>query len=81
MGDKTQITTLLLAGAKPAYVFWVGMGSATALICTSLLEVIVGSRVIARYVKPSVTRLVSGVAFLVMGILLAFGVWGNIMIN
>ncbi|HHW40992.1 MAG TPA: TMEM165/GDT1 family protein [Syntrophomonadaceae bacterium] len=78
MGDKTQITTLLLAGAKPAHVFWVGLGSATALICTSLLEVIVGSRVIARYVKPAVTRLVSGVAFLVMGILLAFGAWGNI---
>ncbi len=78
MGDKTQITTLLLAGAKPAHVFWVGLGSATALICTSFLEVIVGSRVIARYVRPAVMRLVSGVAFLVMGILLAFGVWGNI---
>lgn len=81
MGDKTQITTLLLAGAKPAYVFWVGLGSATALICTSFLEVIIGSGVIARYIKPRITRLVSGVVFLLMGILLVFGVWGNRMID
>ncbi len=77
MGDKTQITTLLLAGAKPAHVFWVGLGSATALACTSLLEVLIGSTVIARCIKPAVLRLVSGIAFLAMGILLASGVWGN----
>ncbi|MGB9792371.1 MAG: TMEM165/GDT1 family protein [Thermacetogeniaceae bacterium] len=77
MGDKTQITTLLLAGAKPAHVLWVGLGSATALICTSLLEVIIGSKVIASYIKPSALRVVSGAAFIVMGILLALGLWGG----
>lgn len=77
MGDKTQITTLLLAGAKPAHVFWVGLGSATALACTSLLEVIIGSTVIARYIKPAIVRLVSGIAFIIMGVLLVSGLWGN----
>ncbi|MGI5921769.1 MAG: TMEM165/GDT1 family protein [Syntrophomonadaceae bacterium] len=81
MGDKTQITTLLLAGEKPSYVFWVALGSATALICTSFLEVLVGSQIIARYVKPSTIRLMSGIAFLLLGLLLLFGIIGNIQIN
>lgn len=78
MGDKTQITTLLLAGAKPRYVFWVALGSATALICTSFLEVLVGSEIIARFMKPHVIKLVSAVLFIVLGCLLLFGVIGNI---
>lgn len=78
MGDKTQITTLLLAGAKPRYVFWVALGSATALICTSFLEVLIGSEIIARFMKPHVIKLVSAVLFIVLGCLLLFGVIGNI---
>lgn len=77
MGDKTQVTTMLLAGAKPSYVFWVALGSATALICASFLEVIVGSHIIARYVKPSMIKITSGVAFLVLGLLLVAGVLGG----
>lgn len=80
MGDKTQITTLLLAGAKPHYVFWVALGSAMALICTSFLEVLIGSKIIARYMKPHVIKLLSGVSFIVLGGLLLFGVIGNIRI-
>lgn len=78
MGDKTQITTMLLAGAKPDYVFWVGLGSAMALICTSLVEVIVGAKIIARYIKPSSIQLLSGLAFFLMGILLVTGVLGKV---
>jgi putative Ca2+/H+ antiporter (TMEM165/GDT1 family) len=78
MGDKTQITTLLLAGAKPDYVLWVALGSAMALICTSFLEVIIGSQIIARYLKPSTVNMVSGVIFAVLGILLLFGFVGDI---
>jgi len=81
MGDKTQITTLLLAGAKPMYVLWVALGSATALICTSFIEVIIGSEVIARFVKPAAIKLISGVAFLLLGTLLVSGIMGNIQIN
>lgn len=76
MGDKTQITTLLLAGAKPHYVFWVALGSATALICTSFLEVLIGSEIIARFMKPHVVKLASAVLFIVLGCLLLFGVIG-----
>ena len=81
MGDKTQITTMLLAGAKPLYVFWVALGSAMALICTSFLEVIIGSRLIARFVKPETIRLVSGVTFIVLGSLLVTGVMGNVQLD
>ncbi|MFZ5596866.1 MAG: TMEM165/GDT1 family protein [Bacillota bacterium] len=81
MGDKTQITTLLLAGAKPMYVLWVALGSVTALICTSFIEVIIGSEVIARFIKPATIKLISGVAFLLLGTLLVCGIMGNIHID
>lgn len=80
MGDKTQITTLLLAGAKPMYVVWVAIGSATALICASFLEVIIGSQVIARFLKPNTISMISALAFTILGLLLIFGVIGNIKI-
>jgi Ca2+/H+ antiporter, TMEM165/GDT1 family len=78
MGDKTQITTLLMAGEKPLYVFWIGLGSATALITTSFLEVIVGSQIIARFIKPVTIRRASSLIFIVLGILLLAGIMGNI---
>ncbi len=81
MGDKTQITTMLLAGAKPAYVLWVALGSAMALICTSFIEVIIGSQVIARYIKPETIKLLSGITFLILGTLLVFGLMGNVELN
>ncbi|MFZ5633505.1 MAG: TMEM165/GDT1 family protein [Bacillota bacterium] len=81
MGDKTQITTMLLAGAKPLYVLWVALGSAAALICTSFIEVIIGYHIIARFIKPATIKLLSGVAFLVMGLLLVTGVMGSGEIN
>jgi putative Ca2+/H+ antiporter (TMEM165/GDT1 family) len=77
MGDKTQITTMLLAGAKPPYVFWVALGSATALICTSFIEVIIGYHLISRLIKPAALKLLSGMAFMVMGVLLITGVMGG----
>ncbi len=80
MGDKTQISTLFLASAKPNYVFWVALGSASALICTSFIEVIIGSS-LARFLKPQAIRMVSAVVFITLGILLVFGVIGNIAIK
>lgn len=77
MGDKTQITTLLLAGAKPAYIWWVALGSASALISASFLEVIIGSRVIARYLRPDTINLLSAFAFIILGALLMLGVIGD----
>ena len=81
MGDKTQITTMLLAGIKPTYAFWVGLGSATALICTSFVEVVTGSKIITRFFKPSTIKFVSGVVFLLFGALLVFGVLGNVQLG
>lgn len=78
MGDKTQISTLLLAGEKPLYVLWVGLGSATALITASFLEVIIGSQLIARFLKPEKIRIISSLVFVLLGILLLTGVIGNI---
>lgn len=78
MGDKTQITTLLLAGEKPLYLLWVGLGSATALITTSFLEVIIGSHIIARFLEPCTIRRISSLLFIILGILLLTGVMGNI---
>lgn len=81
MGDKTQITTLLLAGAKPLYVFWIALGSASALICASFLEVIIGSTIIARFFKPATIQICSAIVFIILGLLLVFGVMGNIQIE
>lgn len=81
MGDKTQLSTLLLAGENPHYVFWVGLGSALALISTSFLEVIIGSQLIARFLKPSTIRIISSLVFLLLGLLLITGVIGNIGVS
>lgn len=78
MGDKTQLTTLLLAGENPHYILWVGLGSALALITASFLEVIVGSQIIARYLRPRAIRIISALVFLVLGLLLLAGVIGGV---
>ncbi|MGE5396855.1 MAG: TMEM165/GDT1 family protein [Chitinophagales bacterium] len=81
MGDKTQLTTMLLAGSKPMYVLWIALGSAIALICTSFLEVMIGSKIVAKYLNPRSIKFLSALAFLALGCLLVFGVIGNIKIE
>ena len=76
MGDKTQATTIMLAGARPLFVWFVALGSAMALMTTSFFEVVVGSNLIARFLKPRVIKALSGVVFIMMGILLLTGVIG-----
>lgn len=80
MGDKTQITTMLLAGAKPSYVLWVAFGSAAALICTSFLEVLIGSEILARFFDQSTIKIISAASFIILGLLLLMGVLGNVKI-
>lgn len=77
MGDKTQITTMLLAGAKPAYVMFVALGSAMALMTASFLEVILGAQVISRVFRPETVKILSGMAFLAMGLCLLLGIIGR----
>ncbi len=76
MGDKTQITTLLLAMARAKYVWFVFLGSATALCTASLLETTIGVW-IARRVRPSALKLASGAVFAAVGALLVCGIIGS----
>jgi putative Ca2+/H+ antiporter (TMEM165/GDT1 family) len=66
MGDKTQVTTLLMAAQshQPWIVF---LGAATALICTSLVGVLVG-RWLARRLSPESLNTAAGVILLLVAI-------------
>ncbi len=68
MGDKTQLTTLLMSAesGSPWVVF---AGSAIALICTSLLGVLIGYW-IARRLAPRVLDLAVGILLLLIAGLL-----------
>lgn len=72
LGDKTQVTTMLLASEKPLYVLYVALGSAMALVTTSFIEVAIGSTLISKFCKEQYIRIASGLAFLVMSVLLWF---------
>jgi len=76
MGDKTQVTTVLLAGANPLYVWQVALGSAAALVCTSFVEVLIGAKIVGRYLQPQTIQLLSGIVFVLLGILLLLGLIG-----
>lgn len=66
MGDKTQVATLLMAAQshQPWIVF---LGAATALICTSLVGVLVG-RWLARRLSPESLNTAAGVILLLVAI-------------
>ncbi len=70
MGDKTQVTTVLLASERPRYVLYVALGAAMALITASFIEIIIGSTVVARFLKGNYVKIMSGTAFTIMGFLL-----------
>jgi putative Ca2+/H+ antiporter (TMEM165/GDT1 family) len=67
LGDKTQLATLSMASGKVNRLS-VFIGSASALVCTSLLAVLAGE-LISRYVPPQFLRRGAGVIFLVLGVL------------
>ncbi|MDQ7793461.1 MAG: TMEM165/GDT1 family protein [bacterium] len=68
LGDKTQLTTMLLAAQSrsPGAVF---LGAAAALVLTSLLGVVLGIAV-ARVVPATYIRWAAGGGFIVIGLLL-----------
>lgn len=70
LGDKTQITTMLLSAEyhSKLYVF---IGSSLALVCSSLLGVLLGS-IINKYIPSHIIQLASSIAFIIIGILLLF---------
>jgi putative Ca2+/H+ antiporter (TMEM165/GDT1 family) len=67
LGDKTQISTFAFASEakSPLSVF---LGAALALVCTSLLSVLVGGA-IGRFVPARVLKLFAAAVFL------GFGAW------
>jgi putative Ca2+/H+ antiporter (TMEM165/GDT1 family) len=70
LGDKTQLATMSLATGKVNRLA-VFIGSASALVCTSLLAVLAGD-VISRYVPPHILRRAAGGIFVLLGVLYIF---------
>ncbi|MCR4436522.1 MAG: TMEM165/GDT1 family protein [Clostridiales bacterium] len=71
LGDKTQLSTMILA-SKSNSIWPVFIGSACALVLSSLLGVLAGS-VINRFVPQIYLQLCSGISFIIIGILLLLG--------
>jgi putative Ca2+/H+ antiporter (TMEM165/GDT1 family) len=70
LGDKTQLATLSLSSGKVNRLS-VFIGSASALVCTSLLAVLAGD-IISRYIPPQYIRRGAGAIFIVLGLLYIF---------
>jgi putative Ca2+/H+ antiporter (TMEM165/GDT1 family) len=71
LGDKTQLSTMLLA-SKTNYIWYTFIGSASALVLSSLFGVLAGS-VIQKYIPMFYIQAFSGAAFIIIGLLLIFG--------
>jgi Ca2+/H+ antiporter, TMEM165/GDT1 family len=70
LGDKTQLATLSLSSGKVNRLS-VFIGSASALVCTSLLAVLAGE-IISRYIPPQYIRRGAGAIFIALGLLYIF---------
>lgn len=70
LGDKTQIATINFAakGLPPLSVF---AGSAAALLLAALLGTGLGN-LFSRFINPDILSRISGVVFIVMGVLVLF---------
>jgi len=71
LGDKTQITTMLLV-AKNNSIWPVFIGASLALVCSSLVGVFAGN-ILSKYIPPSFIQTGAAVAFIIVGVLLLFG--------
>ena len=70
LGDKTQITTMLLSAESDSKIA-VFLGSSIALVCSSFVGVILGS-FLNKYIPPIVIQKTAAIAFVVIGLLLYF---------
>ena len=71
LGDKTQLATLLLA-AKTSQRLVIFLASASALVLTSALGVLIG-KFLGEQLPLQLIRYFSGLLFLVLGILILLG--------
>jgi putative Ca2+/H+ antiporter (TMEM165/GDT1 family) len=67
LGDKTQLATLLFAAEQHMSKVGVFAASASALVLSSLLAVLVGAQLSA-YVSPRLLKLIAGAGFVAIGI-------------
>lgn len=70
LGDKTQLTTMMLSAQSGSKIA-VFIGSSLALICASIMGVLLGS-VLNKYVPASLIQTASAIAFIIIGVLLLF---------
>jgi putative Ca2+/H+ antiporter (TMEM165/GDT1 family) len=71
LGDKTQLTTMLLA-AKNKSIWPIFLGASFALVCSSIVGVFAGT-ILSKYIPPSIIQNAAAVAFIIIGILLLLG--------
>lgn len=71
LGDKTQLSTMILA-SKSSSIWHTFIGSASALVLSSLLGVLAGS-LLSRHIPLTYIQYISGIAFIVVGVLLLLG--------
>lgn len=70
LGDKTQLTTMMLSAESSSRI-GVLLGSALALVCSSILGVLLGS-VINKYIPADFINSASAIAFIIIGLLMLF---------
>ena len=75
LGDKTQIATLMLSAesGKPIIVF---IGSSLALICSSIVGVLIG-KWLSKKISPSNFSLFTGSLMILISLFLAFDTFKN----
>ena len=75
LGDKTQIATLMLSAesGKPLIVF---LGSSLALICSSIVGVLIG-KWLSKKISPSKFALFTGALMMLISVFLAYDIFKN----
>jgi len=72
LGDKTQLATLCFAADQECSPLGVFLASSAALVCSSLLAVLVGSQ-LSRFISPQYLKIGAGAAFILIGIWVLWG--------
>lgn len=70
LGDKTQLTTMMLSAESSSRIA-VLIGSSLALVCSSVLGVLIGS-LINKYIPADFINTAASIAFIIVGILMLF---------
>jgi putative Ca2+/H+ antiporter (TMEM165/GDT1 family) len=73
LGDKTQLATLLFATDKNHSRLGVFLAASSALVCSSLLAVLVGSQ-LTHILAPPTLQAIAGVGFIIIGVWLLVGI-------